>query len=195
MARRLGEHPLGATGTGERAQRGLAEGRAGRCRRPEGAGLRSGLAALGEGEGASTFRCVNKPCLPRGPPPARLQLRSVRWGRGGLVIFVAWTMPARCPRSRFTGERRAARARPAARRRGCSLLRGDNVRGRRPTSPSWALRLEQPLAPLWTPFTMSPLHPSPFDGCLGATPGWQNLRPLWGQRADGVTTAPCSVGG
>lgn len=194
MARRLGERPLGATGTGERAQRGLAEGRWGMlvdAGGPRGRGFAPDWRLSGKGRGRLPSGVLTNPVCPAG----RRQ-RGCSCGRcAGAEEAWSSLWLGRCPRSRFTGERRAARARPAARRRGCSLLRGDNVRGRRPTSPSWALRLEQPLAPLWTPFTMSPLHPSPFDGCLGATPGWQNLRPLCGQRADGVTTAPCSVGG
>lgn len=83
--------------------------------------------------------------------------RTCSWDRGGLVAFVAWTMPARCPCSRSTGEHC----------QGCWLLLGDNVRGQKPTTPSWSLWLEQPLVPLWIPFKVSFLHPSPLDGCLG----------------------------
>lgn len=104
--------------------------------------------------------------------------RTCSWDGGGLVIFVAWTMPTRSPCSRSTGEHRAARARPAAGLRAACSSSGTMSEDRNPPlTHSWSLWLEQPRVPLWTPFKMSFLHPSPLDGCLWATPGWQNLRP------------------
>lgn len=100
-----------------------------------------------EGEGASTIRCPNEPCLPGGPPPARPQLRWVRQqphvqlGRRrlghlcGLDDAHAFSM--------FTFHRRASSCAGQARCRpqGCLLLLGDNVRGQKSTTHSLMVSL------------------------------------------------------